>query len=142
MLHARGTVIRTETPADVFWRMLTLATDTAGYTVQSIETYGDRRERERERERQRQRQRQTDRQTDTDTDTETETERQTETDRQRQREIDRETHRQTDRQTDRDRQRLYLSKRSRLEDCLHPAPAHERILRSERQTNRQKLTKS
>ena len=82
MLHARGTVIRTETPADVFWRMLTLATDTAGYTVQSIETYGDRRERERQR--QRQRQRQTDRQTDTDTDTETETERQTETDRQRQ----------------------------------------------------------
>ena len=134
MLHARGTVIRTETPADVFWRMLTLATDTAGYTVQSIETYGDRRERERETETETETE--TDRQTDRhrhrhrDRDRETDRDRQTETERDRQRDT------QTDRQTETDRDFIYRRGVDLKTVYIQPLPMREYLDQRDRQTDR------
>ena len=113
MLHACGAVIRIETPADVFWSTRTLATDTASYTVQSVETYGDRR--------------QTDRQTDR--------QRQTDRDRQRQRDRQTQTDTETERQTDRDF--IYRRVADLKTVYIQPLPMREYLDQRERQTDRQ-----
>ena len=103
-----------------------MATDTAGCTVQSVETYGDRRERERQTD--------TETQTETDRQRQRETERQTDRDRDTDRDTERHRHRQIQRETDRDF--IYRRVADLKTVYIQPLPMREYLDQRDRQTDR------